>query len=184
MDPQLIARAQRGDERAFADLTSAIGGRLNRAAYGILRDRDLAEDAMQAALIQVWRKLPGLRDPDRFDAWSYSILIRACYREAKRARRGALDVAAHSTEQADELHAVLDRDELERAFRRLSLDQRTVVVLRHYLDLSPEVVAQALDIPVGTVHSRLHRALDALRSSLEADARPASAASATGGAYR
>jgi RNA polymerase sigma factor (sigma-70 family) len=184
MDPQLIVRAQRGDERAFADLTSAIGGRLSRAAYGILRDRDLAEDAMQAALIQIWRKLPGLRDPARFDAWSYRILIHACYREAKRVHRGALGFTADSIEQSDGFHAVLDRDELEHAFRRLSLDQRTIVVLRLYLDLSPEVVARTLDIPVGTVHSRLHRALDVLRSSLEADARPVSAVAATGGAYR
>lgn len=184
MDPELIVRAQQGDERAFADLTSAIGGRFNRAAYGIVRDRDLAEDAMQAALIQIWRKLPTLRDPARFDAWSYRILVRACYRESKRTRRNVLDVAADSGHQSDGLRAVLDRDELERAFGRLSLDQRTIVVLRHYLDLSPEVVAQTLDIPLGTVHSRLHRALDALRSSLEADARPVAAASATGSALR
>ncbi len=170
MDPQLIVRAQRGDERAFADLTAAIGGRLNRAAHGILRDRDLAEDAMQAALLQIWRKLPSLRDPAKFDAWSYKLLVHACYAEAKRAQRNALPFLDDGT-VADEMRTVHDRDELERAFRRLSLEQRTIVVLRHYLDLPPATVAETLGVPVGTVHSRLHRALDAMRASIEAEAR-------------
>jgi RNA polymerase sigma-70 factor (ECF subfamily) len=182
MDPQLIVRAQRGDERAFADLTAAIGGRLDRAAYGILRDRDLAEDAMQAALVQIWRKLPKLRDPSRFDAWAYKLLVHACYAEAKRARRSLPDLLHGDTDGPDALDAVLDRDELERAFRRLSLEQRTVVVLRHYLDLSPDVVAETLGVPVGTVNSRLHRALDAMRASLEADARPVQARRISDGA--
>ena len=172
MDRQLIVRAQQGDERAFADLTSAIGGRLDRAAYGILRDRDQAEDAMQAALVRIWRKLPTLRDPERFDAWSYKLLVHACYAEVKRSRR-SLAADFDDIPRPDELGAILDRDELERAFRRLTLDQRTVLVLRHYLDLAPETVAEAIGIPVGTVHSRVHRALEAMRASLEADARPA-----------
>ncbi len=182
MDRQLIVRAQQGDERAFADLTSAIGGRLDRAAYGILRDRDQAEDATQAALVRIWRKLPTLRDPDRFDAWSYKLLVHACYAEAKRSRR-SLATEFDDIARPDELGAVLDRDELEHAFRRLTIDQRTVLVLRHYLDLAPESVSGILGIPVGTVHSRVHRALEAMRASLEADARPArTAATSSGGA--
>ena len=170
MDRGLIDRAQHGDERAFADLTSAIGGRLDRAAYGILRDRDQAEDATQAAFLSIWRNLPKLRDPKRFEAWSYQILVHACYAEARRSRRKpAVELA--DLAPPDELGAVLDRDELEHAFRRLTLEQRTVLVLRHYLDLAPETVAQTLGIPVGTVHSRVHRALDAMRASLEADGR-------------
>ena len=172
MDRQLIVRAQHGDERAFSDLTSAIGGRLDRAAYGILRDRDQAEDAMQAALVSIWRNLPKLRDPARFEAWSYQILVRACYAEARRARRRP-PAQLRDLAPPDELGAILDRDELEHAFRRLTLDQRTVLVLRHYLDLAPETVARTLGIPVGTVHSRVHRALDAMRAALEADGRPA-----------
>ena len=170
VDRELIVQARDGDERAFADLTSAIGGRLDRAAYGILRDRDSAEDAMQAALVQIWRKLPTLRDPDRFDGWSYKILVHACYAEAKRSRRG-FEAPLDDIPAQDELGVVLDRDQLERAFRRLTLEQRTVLVLRHYLDLAPETVAESLGIPVGTVHSRVHRALEAMRAALEADAR-------------
>jgi len=169
VDQQLIARAREGDDRAFADLTRAIGGRLDRVAYGILRDRDMAEDAMQAALVQIWRKLPTLRDPDRFEAWSYRLLVHACYAEAKRSRR--MSRVMDDISDRDELGGVLDRDQLERAFRRLTLEQRTVLVLRHYLDLGPEAVAETLGVPVGTVHSRVHRALDAMRASLEADAR-------------
>jgi RNA polymerase sigma factor (sigma-70 family) len=180
VDRQLIVRAQQGDERAFADLTSAIGGRFDRAAYGILRDRDQAEDAMQAALIRIWRKLPTLRDPDRFDAWSYKLLVHACYAEAKRSRR-SLTAEFDEVARPDELGAVLDRDELEHAFRRLTLDQRAVLVLRHYLDLAPETVADTLGIPVGTVHSRVHRALEVMRASMEADARPARTAATTSG---
>jgi RNA polymerase sigma-70 factor (ECF subfamily) len=183
VDRQLIVRAKDGDERAFADLTSAIGARLDRVAYGILRDRDLAEDAMQAALVQIWRKLPTLRDPDRFDAWSYKLLVHACYAEAKRSRR-SFAALVDDIPGRDDLGAVLDRDQLERAFRRLSLEQRTVLVLRHYLDLAPETVADALGVPVGTVHSRVHRALDAMRASLEADARAVLAATTPDGGAR
>ena len=72
---------------------------------------------------------------------------------------------------ADELNTVVNRDQLDRGFRRLSLDHRTVVVLHHYLDLPLDQVAEALGIPVGTVSSRLHYAMRALRSALDADAR-------------
>lgn len=182
MDRQLIARAREGDDRAFADLTAAIGGRLDRAAYGILRDRDMAEDAMQATLVQIWRKLPTLRDTDRFEAWSYRLLVHACYAEAKRSRR--VPRVMNEIPGPDEFDMVLDRDQLERAFRRLTLEQRTVLVLRHYLDLRPETVAQTLGIPVGTVHSRVHRALDAMRASLEADARIGTAVATSNGGAR
>ena len=183
MDPQLIVRAQRGDERAFADLTAAIGGRMNRAAYGILRDRHLAEEAMQSALVRIWRKLPDLRDPAKFDAWSYKILVHACYAEARRARKNSLPFL-YDDPAADDMRTVDDRDELDRAFRRLSLEQRTIIVLRHYLDLPPATVAQTLGVPVGTVHSRLHRALDAMRASIEADARTGAPSPTLGGAVR
>lgn len=172
MDPRIIARARDGDERAFASLTEAIGGRMLRAATGILRDRDLAEDAMQAAIVRIWQKLPTLRDPARFEAWAYRLLVHACYAEARRARRSLPETWHEVHDGEDGVRAVIDRDELDRAFRRLSLEHRAVLVLRHYLDLPPAAVAEALGVPVGTVHSRLSRALDAMRASLEADARP------------
>jgi len=174
MDTDLVIRAQRGDYLAFDALTERHYARLRRAAVGILRDIHVAEDATQNALVAVWRDLPKLRDPARFEGWSYRLLVRACYAEAKRLPRSVSEVdmpPATEPTSADAFSAILHRDELERGFRRLSLDHRAVVVLRHLLDLPVEQVAEALDIPVGTVKSRLSRALEVLRSAIEADAR-------------
>ncbi len=86
MDTELVIRAQHGDEEAFASLAVAAGDRLHAVAHRILRDTDLAEDATQQALLSIWRDLPQLRDPARFDAWSYRLLVRACYAEGRRTR--------------------------------------------------------------------------------------------------
>jgi RNA polymerase sigma-70 factor (ECF subfamily) len=174
MDPGLVVRAQHGDEVAFALITQATHGRFKQVAYRILRDRHLAEDAMQQALVDIWRKLPTLRDPERFDGWSYRVLVHACYREAReyhqsyRILPGERDLA-----MPDGTWAVNDRDEMERAFRRLSLDHRAVVVLHYYLDLTIEDSAEALGISAGTAKSRLNRAMARLRIALAADRGPA-----------
>jgi RNA polymerase sigma-70 factor (ECF subfamily) len=176
VDAELIGRAQRGDEEAFASLAVAAGDRLHAVAFRILRDTDLAEDASQQALLTIWRDLPQLRDPARFDAWSYRLLVRACYAEGRRTRRWAPKVRllpADEPEVSEGLNSVVDRDQLERGFRRLSIDHRAVVVLHHYLDLPLDEVADVLGVPVGTVRSRLHHAMRGLRAALEADARPA-----------
>jgi RNA polymerase sigma-70 factor (ECF subfamily) len=176
VDAELIGRAQRGDEEAFASLAVAAGDRLHAVAHRILRDTDLAEDATQQALLTIWRDLPQLRDPARFDAWSYRLLVRACYAEGRRTRRWAPNVRllpATEPKVSEGLSTVLDRDQLERGFRRLSIDHRAVVVLHHYLDLPLDEVADVLGVPVGTVRSRLHHAMRGLRAALEADARPA-----------
>ena len=86
MDVELVLRAQRGDEEAFASLAIAVGDRLHAVAQRILRDADLAEDASQQALLTIWRDLPQLRDPERFEAWCYRVLVRACYSEGRRSR--------------------------------------------------------------------------------------------------
>ena len=174
MDTELVIRAQRGDEGAFTSLAVAVGDRLHAVAHRILRDTDLAEDATQQALLNVWRDLPQLRDPARFDAWSYRLLVRACYAEARRTRSASnlRLLPAREPMGADGTSMVIDRDQLERGFRRLSIDHRAVVVLHHYLDLPLSEVAEALGIPEGTVRSRLHYAMRGLRAALDADARP------------
>jgi RNA polymerase sigma-70 factor (ECF subfamily) len=175
MDQDLVVRAQNGDLASFEAILDAVGGGCESVARAILRDPDLAKDATQQALLNIWRFLPRLRDPARFDAWSYRLLVRACYAEARRARRWLPNIDASHADQrsvADGTASVVDRDQLERAFRRLSVEQRAVVVLHHYLDLPRDEVAEALEIPLGTVHSRLRHAMEALRAALDADARP------------
>ena len=176
MDTDLVIRAQRGDEEAFASLAVVAGDRLHAVAHRILRDIELAEDATQQALLAIWRDLPQLRDPARFDAWSYRLLVRACYAEGRRSRQWTPTLRllpADEPMQADGSSAVVDRDQLERGFRRLSIDHRAVVVLHHYLDMPLDRVADVLGIPAGTARSRLHHAMRGLRAALDADARPA-----------
>ena len=175
MDTDLVIRAQHGDEEAFASLAVAAGDRLHAVAHRILRDIDLAEDATQQALLSIWRDLPQLRDPARFDAWSYRLLVRACYAEGRRSRQWTPNMRLLDSDepmQADGSSAVVDRDQLERGFRRLSIDHRAVVVLHHYLDMPLDQVAETLGVPAGTVRSRLHHAMRGLRAALDADARP------------
>ena len=174
VDTDLVLRAQRGDKQAFVELATAIADRYLAVARRILRDLNLAEDATQQALLSIWQDLPQLRDPARFEAWSYRLLVRACYTEGRKNRRWAPNLRLMPPGEplaVDDLSSVADRDQLERGFRRLSLDHRTVVVLHHYLDLPLDEVAEALGIPVGTVASRLHYAMRSLRAALDADAR-------------
>jgi RNA polymerase sigma-70 factor (ECF subfamily) len=173
MDTDLIMRAQHGDEEAFASLAVSVGDRFHGTALRILRDTALAEDATQQALLSIWRDLPQLRDPARFEAWSYRLLVRACYAEGRRSRRWDphLRLLPHNEPVAlDSLGVVVDRDQLERGFRRLSVEHRTAVVLHHYVGLTIPAVAEALGVPEGTVRSRLHYAIRKLRTVLEADA--------------
>ena len=177
MDLDLVELAQNGDKAAFTTLAAAMADRFLAASHRILRDLSLAEDATQQALLSIWRDLPQLRDPSRFEAWSYRLFVRACYAEASRARRSAPNLRLLPADEpmaTDALGTVIDRDQLERGFRRLSIDHRTVVVLHHYLDLPLEAVAEMLGVPLGTVASRLHYAMRDLRSALDADARSTS----------
>jgi RNA polymerase sigma-70 factor, ECF subfamily len=174
MQTELIAQAQRGDQGAYASLAAEIADRFLAVARRILRDLDSAEDATQQALLSIWQDLPQLRDPGHFEAWAYRILVRACYAEGRRTRRWAPNLRvlpANESITDDDLSSVVDRDQLERGFRRLSLDHRAVVVLHHYLDLPLDRVADILGIPIGTAHSRLHHAMRGLRAALDADAR-------------
>jgi len=143
-------------------------------AFRILRDADRADDAVQAALISAWRQLGSLRDPDAFEPWLHRILTHECYAEARRGRRMRAEIRVlpmHDQAESAGILTVNDRDQLERAFRRLTLEQRAVLVFHHYLGLALPEVAQRLGIPLGTAKSRLHHATAALRASLEADAR-------------
>jgi RNA polymerase sigma-70 factor (ECF subfamily) len=178
VETELVRRAQQGDRAAFGLLAAEIATRFLAIARRILRDVDLAEDATQQALVAIWRDLPQLRDPARFDAWSYRLLVRACYSEGRRTRAWSPNLRILPADEPSEtggLESIIHRAELERAIRRLSVDHRTVLVLHHYADIPVDRVAQILEIPVGTVSSRLHHAMRAMRAALDADARPAAA---------
>ena len=175
MERSLVERAQRGDRQAFQELAFALSDRLFAVAHRILRDFDAAGDALQVALLRIWRDLPSLRDPDRLEAWAYRALVRACHDELRKERRRAptLRMLPMDDAAADPAINVADREQLERAFRKLTVEQRTVVVLQYYRDLSLTDIAEALALPIGTVRSRLHYAKRVLRAAIEADARPA-----------
>lgn len=172
MDQDLVVRVQHGDERAFEALALADSPRLHRVAYGILRDSESAEDATQRALVSIWRDIRRLRDPGKYEAWSYRLLVHACYREARQ-RRDLLRITdireLQAPATADAFEQVDDRDQLERGFRQLSVEHRSVIVLRCLLDMPMQQVAETLGVAPGTVGSRLHRALRALRAALQAD---------------
>jgi RNA polymerase sigma-70 factor (ECF subfamily) len=187
MDQELVARAQKGDRRAFETLAISSHPRLHKVAHGILRDPALAEDVTQQALLDIWRHLASLRDPARFEGWSYRILVNACHAEAKRTPRWLPDSElplSREPRAGDAFGQVEDRDQLERGFSQLSVDHRAVLVLHYLLDMTQEQVAEILDVPTGTVASRLHRATRQMREALDAGTAQAASAQATTGAMR
>jgi RNA polymerase sigma-70 factor (ECF subfamily) len=170
----LVERAQSGDRDAYEQLARGAAGRLFLVASRILRDTDEAEDAVQAALIAMWRDLPALRDPDRFDAWAYRLVVRQCHNLGRRERRAGvlvMELSDDTRAERDQIGEVALRDELGRAFDRLSRDHRTVVVLHHLVGLPVAEIAEILGVPYGTVGSRLHHAMRALRAAVEAGER-------------
>jgi RNA polymerase sigma-70 factor (ECF subfamily) len=168
----LVERARKGDRYAFAELVRASGARLDAAARLILRDPELAQDAVQETLIRAWRSLPGLRDPASFDHWLHSLMVRACIDLIRKRKRRVIEVEVepiHDPQTRDETLRVADRDQLDRALAHLEPEIRAVVVLHFYLDLPLPKVAEMLGIPVGTAKSRLHRSMGMLRSTFAID---------------
>jgi RNA polymerase sigma-70 factor (ECF subfamily) len=170
---ELVDQARRGDREAFSVLAGGAVDRLYAIARLILRDAELAEDATQEALVRAWRDLPTLRDVERFDAWLYRLIVRAAADVGRHRRRWRAEITVLPDEPAesDRTSELADRDQLERALRRVSDDQRAILVLTFYVGLSPTDAAEALEIPVGTAKSRLHYAIEALRAAVAADDR-------------
>jgi RNA polymerase sigma-70 factor, ECF subfamily len=157
---------------ALAALTRHDVDRAYRLACAILGDEEDARDATQDALTAAWQQRRSLRDPDRLEAWLSRIVINKC-RDRLRSRGRSRDrvrsielVALPAV--ADGSHATGERDELGRALEALNPDQRIVVVLRFWADMTVDAIADRLGVPPGTVKSRLHNSLNTLRSTLEA----------------
>jgi RNA polymerase sigma-70 factor (ECF subfamily) len=155
-------------------LVDASIGRLEAVAYLIIRDQELARDAVQDAYIRAWRDLPGLRDPDRFDAWLHRLTVNACLDAVRKRRRRPIEVDLEPLSPpmiGDESAMIADRDQLERGFRRLRTDHRAILVLHYYLGMSTSAIGETLEVPQGTAQSRLHAALSAMRAALAAEER-------------
>ncbi|TAK00606.1 MAG: sigma-70 family RNA polymerase sigma factor [Chloroflexota bacterium] len=169
----LVIRARSGDGAAFELLVRANYDRLYAVARRMVADAGDAEDATQEAFLRGWREIPKLRDPDRYEAWQLRLLIRTCYDllrgRSRRRLQSAVRPIAELVARPDE--SVLERERLGRAFSRLPPEQRAAVVLHFYRDMAPAAIADLLQVPVGTISSRLHYGTRALRAALEADER-------------
>ena len=174
----LVERAMAGDQDAFSSLAAQHVDGCYRLAYRILRDADRAQDAAQQALLGAWRDLPTLRDPERFEAWLHRLVVHACYVEARSQRRWVARVRVIRDDthlEPDVARSVAARADLEDAFRRLTPEQRAVVVLHHHLGYPLTEIAATLGIPDGTARSRLHHAVRQLRAVLDQDGRSVAA---------
>jgi RNA polymerase sigma-70 factor, ECF subfamily len=168
----LVERAKRGDHDAFAELAGAVVARLDAAARLILRDPELARDAVQDGFIRAWRTLPALRDPDRFDAWLRQLVVHSCIDILRRRRHRATEVELTPIDGpavVDIASAIADRDLVDEALSHLDPEWRAIVVMHYFLGMPLPDVAGTLGIPLGTAKSRLHRSLIAMRGAIEAD---------------
>jgi RNA polymerase sigma-70 factor (ECF subfamily) len=174
----LVERAQQGDHDAFAALAGDAIARLDAAARLILRDPDLARDAVQETCIRAWRDLPWLRDPDKFDAWLHRLAVHACLDVLRRRKRRPVEVELTPVifmTVEDVSSVIAQRDALDRALKALEPEWRAIVVLHYYLGMPLPEVADALGIRLGTAKSRLHRSLSVLRSVMVLAEAPAMA---------
>jgi RNA polymerase sigma-70 factor (ECF subfamily) len=169
-DTAIVARAAAGDRDAFAALVAPRAERALRTARGILGNEAEAHDAAQEALVAAWVNLPRLRDPSRFDAWLHRLLVNAC-REMLRRRKRSREIPADAdVPSADFSGGSLETASVKAAFNRLSIDERSILLLHHLHGLPLDEVARHLDVPVGTAKSRLWHARRSLERALEAEA--------------
>ena len=171
MEGHLIVTQQDALESASAEYVRAARAKADdayRLAGYLLGDADEAQDAVQEALIKAWRNWSSLRDPERFGAWFDRILVNVCRDRMRRHRtlRMVELEAAGEVESADPFRRMLVEDEVAAAVARLNPEHRIVIILRFWQDLALEGVADRLDLPLGTVKSRLHYALKALGAEL------------------
>jgi RNA polymerase sigma-70 factor (ECF subfamily) len=168
----LVQAAAVAEDAAFEQIVGPLLHPAYDLAWAVLRDRQAAEDAVQEAAVRAWRAFSTLRDEGRARAWFLKIVLNQC-RATMRTRWWRSHLLADRVDGQVVAHdAGADlRVDLERALRSLSRDQRAVLFLAYQMDLPQEEIARILDVRVGTVKSRMHRAVTRLRSALPKDLR-------------
>ena len=180
MERALVERARSGDRAAFDVLVRSRIDAVYRTSLAILGEQADAADATQETFVSAWSHREALRDPDLFDAWLGRINVNAC--RAQLRRRGRTSVRELRLPEPEGGHEpasterglddrIADAEVFDRAFGRLSVDDRAVLVLHHLRELPVAEIAAALGAPTGTVKSRLHRARAALESALAKESR-------------
>jgi RNA polymerase sigma-70 factor (ECF subfamily) len=168
----LVARALRGDKDAFDDIFDRYGGLMLRTAYSIVKDRDIAEDAVQNTLIQAWRHLPSLREPGALRSWLMRIIVNQCISFKRRLARSTRFLQEAFAEQemeqasqvADYAEGRLERDwDLARAIEELPVKQRIAIALHYYQGMTLPEMSHALQTPENTLKKRIQAALSNLR---------------------
>jgi RNA polymerase sigma-70 factor (ECF subfamily) len=174
----LVEQARAGDRDAFARLIAPRIDGLYRTAWAVLRNEDQARDVTQETCIVAWRELGRLRDPDRFEAWLGRSLINRCRTAMRTTRRARLReirvedwsgdaVGSVSDPRAEAaFDAIADAESVRAAFRRLSVDHRTLIVLHHVQGRQVQDIAQLIGVREGTVKWRLSEARKALERAL------------------
>jgi len=171
----LAARALRGDKDAFDDIFDRYGGLMLRTAYSIVKDRDMAEDAVQNALIQAWQHLPSLRETGALRSWLLRIVVNQCISFKRRLARSTIFLHQSFSEQetllasqiADDAKGCMEHSwDLAQAVEKLPAKQQNVIALHYYEGMTLPAISQRLQISENTLKKRIQAALSNLRRAL------------------
>src|SRR6202011_216194 len=171
----LVARALRGDKDAFDDIFDRYNGLMLRTAYSIVKDRDIAEDAVQNALIQAWQHLPSLRETGALRSWLLRIVVNQCITFKRRLARSTMFLHQSFSEQetflasqvAGDAKGYVERSwDLARAVEKVPAKQQNVIALHYYQGMTLPEISQRLQISENTLKKRIQAALSNLRCVL------------------
>ncbi len=172
---KLVTRAQQGDTDAFDDIFDQYSGLMLRTAYGILKDRDTAEDAVQNALIQAWQHLHSLREAGALRSWLMRIVVNQCMSFKRRLARSTTFLRQSISEQETDLASQIaeyakgriERNwDLAQAIENLPAKQQMVIALHYYKGMTVPEISQALRVSENTLKKRIQAALSNLRQVL------------------
>lgn len=178
IEESIVLRAQRGDSQAFQQIVEEYHGIAWRTARVLLGDSALAEDILQEAWIDVWRGLPRLQHRQTIRSWLLTVIANRCRMALRRPAPAAVSLESEQDvlHVPDEVEGILERisrqetyASLRTALAGLPADQRRVLELRYFADLELNEIALVASLPLGTVKSRLHRALHTLRTIFRAE---------------